>query len=92
VRRSAKDFQARLAAIEAAAPERRRRAERWIRSYYRTHRKLPRGAFACIASRQRLYTLICVAELEHLLGVAPIVARVIKLRKRASAYLAYLRG
>jgi hypothetical protein len=92
MRRAAKDFRARLAAIEAAAPERRRRAELWIRSYYRAHRNLPRGAFACVASRRRLYTLICWAELEHLLGVASIIARMIKLYRRASVYLAHLRG
>jgi hypothetical protein len=90
MRRAAKDLRVRLAAIEAAAPERRRRAECWIRSYYRTHRNLPRGASACVASRQRLYTLICWAELEHLLRLASIIARLIKLRRRATAYLARL--
>ena len=78
-------FEKRLAAIEASRPERRREAERRIRNYYRLHRSLPRGherSATYIVPRQRLYTIICMGELEHLLGLASLILRLVTLRQR----------
>jgi hypothetical protein len=94
MRRRAKDFQARLAAIEAAAPETRRQAERYILAHYRAHRGLPRrkeSAVTFIVQRRRLYHLICRGELEHVLGLASLLIRFAELRRRASALRARLR-
>jgi hypothetical protein len=90
--RRANEFRARLAAIKAAAPERRRQAERWIRAYYRVHRALPRGAIPLILPRHRLYRLIFRGELEHMLGLAPVLLRLAELRRRAFDLRARLRG
>jgi hypothetical protein len=92
MRRRRSKFRTGLAVIEAEAPERRRQAERWIRAYYRMHRSLPRGAVACIVPRQRLYTLIFRGELEHILGLVPLLLRFASMRRCAATLRARLRG
>lgn len=62
----------RLGVLRADAPARRLAAERWARSHYRMHRDLPKGATALIP-RRRLFRLIALAELEHLIRVAPLL-------------------
>jgi hypothetical protein len=93
MRRRANEFRARLSAIEAAAPETRRQAERFILAHYRAHRELPRrekGAVTFIVPRRRLYHLIFRGELEHVLGLAPLLLRLAELRRRAVALRARL--
>jgi hypothetical protein len=66
-------FSNRLAALHAEAPERRRQAERHVRAYYRAHRMLPKGAVTSIIPPRRLYRLVFLGELEHLLRLARVI-------------------
>lgn len=54
-----------------------------MRSYYRRHRNLPKGAG--LIPRRRLFRLIALAELEHRIGVAPLLLRLQRLRNRIRA-------
>jgi hypothetical protein len=78
-------FLKRLAAIESEAPELRRQAEAQIREHYRLHRRPPHAAVACLLPRRRLYALICLCELEHRLGLAPLLLRLVALCRHAAA-------
>jgi hypothetical protein len=91
MRRRRARFLKRLAAIEAQAPTRRRKAERFIHAYYRAHRTLPRGTFAYLP-RQRVYSMICVGELEHRLRLARVLLRLSILHHRAAGAWARLRS
>ena len=89
---SANKLRARLAAIEAAAPERRRQAERFILAHYRAHRRLPRGPAPFIIPRQRLNKLIFRGELEHMLGLTSVLLRLAELHRCAGGLRGRLRG
>jgi hypothetical protein len=78
-------FLKRLAAIESQAPALRRLAEERIRGHYRVHRRLPHAAVTCLLSPRRVYALIFLCELEHRLGLAPLLLRLVALRRRAAA-------
>ncbi|MDA9433869.1 hypothetical protein [Bradyrhizobium sp. CCBAU 51627] len=78
-------FLKRLAAIESQAPALRRRAEAWIREHYRLHRRPPHSAVTCLLPRRRVYALISLGELEHRLGLAPLLLRLVALRRHAAA-------
>jgi len=80
-----------VTAINARAPTRRAKAERFIRAYYRAHRDLPRGAAAYL-HRQRLYAVIFVGELEHRLGLARLLLRLSVLRRSTATAWARRKG
>jgi len=85
-------LRARLAAIEAAAPECRRQAERIILAHYRAKRRLPPDPVPLIISRQRRNKLICRGELEHMLGLALVLPLLARLHRRAVGWCGRLRG
>jgi hypothetical protein len=78
-------FLKRLAAIESEAPALRRQAEEQIRGHYRVHRRPPHAAVTCLLLRRRVYTLICLCELEHRLGLAPLLLHLVAFRRHAAA-------
>jgi hypothetical protein len=78
-------FLKRLAAIESQAPALQRRAEARIREHYRLHRRPPHAAVTCLLPRRRVYALIFLGELEHRLGLAPLLLRLVALRRHAAA-------
>jgi hypothetical protein len=78
-------FLKRLAAIEAQAPALRRQAEERIRGHYRVHRRPPHAALTCLLPRRRVYALIFLCELEHRLRLAPLLLRLVALRRHAAA-------
>lgn len=78
-------FLKRLAAIEAQGPVLRRQAEDQIRGHYRIHRRPPHAAVTCLLPRRRVYALIVRCELEHRLGLAPLLLRLVALRRHAAA-------
>ena len=81
----------RIAAIEAQSRSRQKQAERWVREHYRAHRCLPRGAVACLLTQRRLYAIIFYGELEHRLGLAPLLLHTAALRRCAAKMLDRLR-
>lgn len=81
----------RIAAIEAQSRSRQKQAERWVREHYRAHRCLPRGAVACLLTQRRLYKIIFYGELEHRLGLAPLLLCAAVLRRGAAKILDRLR-
>jgi hypothetical protein len=78
-------FLKRLAAIESQAPALRRQAEGRIRGHYRIHRRPKQAAVTCLLPRRRFYALIFLCELEHRLGLAPLLLRLVALRRHAAA-------
>jgi hypothetical protein len=78
-------FLERLAAIESQAPALRRQAEERIRGHYRVHRRPPHAAVTCLLPRRRVYALIFLCKLEHRLGLAPLLLRLVAVRRHAAA-------
>lgn len=78
-------FLKRLAAIESQAPKLRRQAEELIRGHYRVYRRPPHAAVTCLLPRRRVYALIFLCELEHRLGLAPLLLRLVALRRLAAS-------
>jgi hypothetical protein len=78
-------FLKRLAAIESQGPALRRQAEARVREYYRLYRRPPHAAVTCLLPRRRVYALIFLCELEHRLGLAPLLLRLVALRRHAAA-------
>jgi hypothetical protein len=78
-------FLKRLASIESQTPALRRQAEERIRGHYRVHRRPPHAAVTGLLPRRRVYALIFLCELEHRLGLAPLLLGLVALRRRVAA-------
>jgi hypothetical protein len=74
-----KQIRKRMAAIRAARPALRRRAERFLLNYYREHRKLPRGPLLSLVGSRALYRIVARGEIEHTLGIARLSREVRRL-------------
>jgi hypothetical protein len=64
---------------------RQRQAERYLRAYYRVHRRVRWGPLTALLGMPRTQRLIFWGELEHLLCVATALRRLHRLRSRIAA-------
>ena len=69
---------------------RQRQAERYLRAYYRIHRRVRWGPLTALVGMPRTQRLIFWGELEHLLYVATALRRLHRLRSRIVATIKHI--
>ena len=78
-------LQARLADLHEARVTVQRQAERYLRAYYRVHRRVRWGPLTALVGMPKIQQLIFWGELEHLLCVATALRRLHRLWSRIAA-------